>query len=123
MCVCTHACHDPIITADYCAHWAPGVPVSPEGDSLPWEQKCTYETQGPGHLAGLWSALEAFKVMNRQKHRVSLCVKCRGKKGNPKEPYAGYTFKNDNDILIPAIRILPMGKGEFATYNDCIEFV
>ena len=27
--------------------------------------------------AVLWSALQALKVMNWQKHRVSLCVKCR----------------------------------------------
>ena len=59
----------------------------------------------------------------RYNYSQSLCVKCRGKKGNPTVPYAGYTFQNDNDILIPAIRILPMGKGEFATYDDCVEFL
>lgn len=52
----------------------------------------------------------------------SLCGKCRGR-SNPGELYDGYTFLQNGDLIIPAIRILPMSKEIFPSYSKVKEFL
>lgn len=52
----------------------------------------------------------------------SLCGKCRGR-SNIGVLYEGYTFLQDGDLIISAIRILPMSKEIFTTYSQVKEFL
>ena len=52
----------------------------------------------------------------------SLCGKCRGR-SNSGELYDGFTFLQDCDLIIPAIRILPMSKEIFPSYSKAKEFL
>ncbi len=52
----------------------------------------------------------------------SLCGKCRGR-SNLGDLYDGYTFLQEGDLIIPAIRILPMSKEIFPSYLKAKEFL
>lgn len=52
----------------------------------------------------------------------SLCGKCRGR-SNQGELYNGYTFYQNDDLIIPAVRILPMSKEVFPSYSKVKEFL
>lgn len=52
----------------------------------------------------------------------SLCGKCRGR-SNLGELYDGYTFLQKGDLIIPAIRILPMSKEVFSSYSKVKDFL
>ena len=52
----------------------------------------------------------------------SLCGKCRGH-SNVGELYDGYTFLQEGDLIIPAIRILPMSKEVFPAYSQVKDFL
>ena len=52
----------------------------------------------------------------------SLCGKCRGR-SNPGELYNGYTFLQNGDLIIPAIRILPISKEVFPSYSKVKDFL
>lgn len=52
----------------------------------------------------------------------SLCGKCRGR-SNSGELYDGYTFLQNSDLSIPAIRILPMSKEVFSSYSKAKDFL
>lgn len=51
----------------------------------------------------------------------SQCFKCRSK--NNSGPFYGYIFKEEQDKIIPEIRVLPMSKDIFLTLNDCKDFL
>ena len=52
----------------------------------------------------------------------SLCSKCRGR-SNSGELYKGYTFIQEGDLIIPAIRILPISKEIFSSYARVKDFL
>lgn len=56
------------------------------------------------------------------RHNISQssCSKCRSSKIGP---FEGYTTQAETDNIIPEIRCLPMGKSEFPTLDDCIDFL
>lgn len=47
----------------------------------------------------------------------------QGKNKLPKKPYNGFTTFQPNDILVPAIRILPMSTEVFESEKDAVEFL
>lgn len=53
----------------------------------------------------------------------SLCVKCRGGSSVTNKLFDGYTFAEENDLIIPAIRVLPISKDVFPTYSEAREFL
>ena len=53
----------------------------------------------------------------------SLCTKCRGSSFNATKTWKGYTLIEKNDLIIPAVRILPISKEVFPTYDDVKEFL
>lgn len=52
----------------------------------------------------------------------SLCIKCRGRSTPPVNLFGGHTFLEDNDIIVPEIRILPMSSKIFDNYEKVKEF-
>lgn len=57
----------------------------------------------------------------RGTYSQSQCNKCRSENHNA--PFDGYVLKSDIDKTIPEIRILPMGKEEFPSIDECKLFL
>ena len=52
----------------------------------------------------------------------SLCMRCRGRSTAPASLYNGHTFLENNDVVVPQIRILPLSADIFDTYEKVKNF-
>ena len=52
----------------------------------------------------------------------SLCMKCRGRSMPPESLFDGCTFLENNDVIVPEIRVLPLSSEIFESYEEVKEF-
>ncbi|MBQ8794704.1 MAG: DUF3883 domain-containing protein [Clostridia bacterium] len=63
-----------------------------------------------------------YRHDNGKPYSQSLCVKCRGRSTPPIFLFDGHTFLENGDIVVPAIRILPLSSKIFESYEKVKEF-